>query len=293
MPLPKAKEPPRPTGRGKAISERLADPSATGPQRRLEASEEDDSSLSDTHAMPRIESAIPPDPHSEEAAESTDHTAMGTRSIVLAALAALVVVGGVVLAIVHPWDPDAYSIKATTAADTSMAGFPGTISELSGQDKDATSAPSVSADDATYEQLHGDWEDLGTLASRLEAAEEGFEEAAFSDDESTRSAAEKEARDVAIEISNTIDDIDSADVSTGTYEDSKATLTKLGNWLRNQSDNLSYAWDAVDKAVSAGDLESSRSDIVAILKSQQGSDGKNTYASMFEGAYDGAEPARS
>ena len=64
MPLPKAKEPPRPTGRGKAISERLADPSATGPQRRLEASEEDDSSLSDTHAMPRIESAIPPDPHS-------------------------------------------------------------------------------------------------------------------------------------------------------------------------------------------------------------------------------------
>lgn len=288
MPLPKRASAP---SRSAILSERLADPAVTGSHEPLKQEDEgDDDDLSSTHVIPRIESALPPDPASEEAEEDSESLSKHSRSIVIIAILALVVVGGITLVITHPWDPDAYSIKATTAADTSKAGFPGTISELKGQDKSATedSSTAISGDEATYEQLHADWEALGEYADQLDEAENDFEDVAFSGTAEERQAAADDVESISISISNTIDDISSADVSSGTYSDTQVNLMKLGNWLRNRADNLTDAWNA---ALSYDDPASKKDTIMSILEDQQDDDGTNTYAAMFEENYSDFEPA--
>lgn len=80
--------------------------------------------LQQQQEKPHLASAIPAasDPYSA----TTANERMPRRRVFLVSfIAALIVVGGAVLLITQPWNPDPYSLKATEAADTSMAGFPG------------------------------------------------------------------------------------------------------------------------------------------------------------------------
>ena len=90
-----------------------------------------------------------------------------TRVFVFAALFAIAVIGGAALAITHPWDPTLYKTSATTPADTSSAGFPGTLTTLTGQD--SSSETTSSSTDAVYQAILADYTTLGELEAKLDA----------------------------------------------------------------------------------------------------------------------------
>ncbi len=264
------------------IEARLADPSHT--ETGDAAVEQRSSSLDDTQAIPRLNTALPDEPTE---GEKSAFRMPRTRAIVLAALAALLVVGGITLAITHPWDPDAYSTSATTPADTSQAGFPGTLDSLSAQDTGITSSSNLSSEESSYLQFYEAWESLGALRDEIVANEELFEEIAYSGSDEDREAAAEEAELISIELSNLITSIGQIDTADGTYSDTQTALLSLGNWLRNYSDNICNAWDA---ALASSDPEGERSSIEAILNSGRNADGRNAYLVLFDANYESAEP---
>lgn len=240
------------------------------------------SETDDTRSIPRIESAIPAerDPRSKVV---VNEGMPSRRSLTLAAVASVALVCGIALAITHPWNPDAFSIKATQEADTSMAGFPGTVETLSGQD--STGSPAVEAltgDDATYAQLSEAYEKLGSYARRADESEELFGEVAFGGDLDERTRGKREAETLAIDVSNLIAALGETDVTSGTYVTELEHLTTLGNWLRNRVDSLVAAWRA--------DLESENpaaeeQRIRSILATDVGEDGRNAYKVLFDDNY--------
>lgn len=242
-----------------------------------------------THAMPRIESAVPsgPDPYDETAKH--DHMPRA-RVILLASLASLLVVGGTILAITHPWDPNAFSTRATEPADTSTAGYPGEISTLTGQDSEGSDTQddtAVSADQQTYEKLTDIYTQLGDIEGELSDSKDKLDEIALTGALSDRVTASNNQRSVAIELSNLISSIDDVDVSTGTYADSVQNMKTLGNYLRNWSDALTEAWTL---AAGYDDPSGHRSDIYESLKNEEDDSGKNSYQKLFDDNYASWEP---
>ena len=267
-----------PQTRSEVLDELLADPARTG---RMDAVGE----LGQTSAIPRIESAVPGEP---EAGAAARDRMPRTRAIVLSAAAALVVVGGLALAICHPWDPDAYSTRATTAADTSKAGYPGEIKSLAGQDSSAATTEVLSGDEATYQQLKEDYDALGEIAEGLDDSEATFSEVATSGSAEERQQASDDAEALSIRLSNVIDDVESADVSSGTYSEARENLVTLGSWLRNRADALTEAWS---RSAESSDPAADASRIAAPLDAQRNADGTDAYKALFEESYPGWEPA--
>lgn len=259
------------------LDRRLPDPTAP-------AGDGDGAPLEDTRAMPRLDTAVPavPDPAAEEPGGRSPRL----RSLLLAALVALLLVGGATLLITHPWDPNALDTRATTPRDTSRAGFPGTLDSLSGQDGDEGAA----GDDAdpTWRTLHDAWVEMGEIGERLTEQREGFDEVAYSGTAVQREQAAAEAEQAAVDLSNLIDEVSSAGSGDGEWSETVGRLVTMGNWLRNYADNLRDAWDV---ALSYDDPAAHRDEIDAILASQRNADGRNTYEAMFDEAYEGAEPA--
>ncbi len=267
------------------IDARLANPFHT--QTGEVPVEQESQSLDDTHAIPRLNTALPVEP---EEGEKPAFRTLHTRAIVVAAIAALLVVGGITLVITHPWDPDAFSTSATTPADTSQAGFPGTLDSLSAQDTGISSSDSSSEETSSYTLLYEAWQSLGTLRDEIVANEELFEELAYTGSDEEREAAAAEAESISIELSNLISSISQIDTSDGSYSETQTTLLTLGNWLRNYSDNICAAWDAV---LASNDPAADSSTIEAILNAQRNADGRNAYLVLFETNYEDAEPEAS
>ena len=241
----------------------------------------------DTRAIPRIESAIPPedDPTSKVAALEVMPQ---TSRFALAAVASILLVCGLALAITHPWNPNVHSISATEEADTSMAGFPGTVETLSGQDSDGSGVVSVpSGDDATLAQLVEAYGKLGRYAERADQSEQLFEEVAFGSDLDERTRGHREAEALAIDVSNLIARLDEVDVTSGLYLEERDNLVTLANWLRNRVDSLSAAWKA---AVDSQDPSADRDEIEAILTRDNDPSGTNVYKTHFDDSYEAWEP---
>lgn len=272
---------PEPKASSSRLDSLLADPAQTGKTRPIDDPDQ-------THSIPRVESAVPGEPEAGAAGQH-DHMPR-TRAILLAAVAAVVVVGGLALAIVHPWDPDAYSTRAKTAADTSKAGYPGAITSLAGQDSEAATTQTLSGDDATYLQLKDDYDTLGDIASSLDESESLFTKIATSGSAEERQEASDDASALSIRLSNVIDDIGSADVSSGTYADERDDLLTLGNWLRNRADALTEAWS---RSAESADPAADASYITSPVEKQQNDDGKDTYASLFDENYKNFEPQKT
>jgi RNA polymerase subunit RPABC4/transcription elongation factor Spt4 len=251
------------------------------------ANEEDglgrDVSADVTNTLPRIESAIP----SEEDVKNDvrREKPLRMRVIVVAVVASIVLVTGTVLAITHPWDPNALNQRATEDADTSLAGFPGTVDKLTGQDSTDDDTEVLTADQYTYKLLSGYYQDLGSLYDRVQASEERLRNEGITQDQAEREAGKAECDALAIEISNLITKIQSVDVTSGTYATSLQQLVTMANYLRNEVDACVESWKL--------DVESSdpEADKDAILKAVRGSGASN--ASLFKNAWDSyvlAEP---
>ena len=256
-------------------------PGATDPKDEAELAGE-------THAMVRIESAIPSEPTQYDPSSTRDRIPHA-RFLVTAVLVAVVVMSGTVLAITHPWDPGAFDTKAKTEADTSHAGFPGTVTELQGQEGGSATTEVKSGDDATLEQLQDYYEQLGALATRPNENESLFHQV-YADTDPQRREDGKDAADaLAIEVSNLISAISSANVESGTYVNEQRNLVTLGNWLRNRMDSLCDAWDA---DVSSDDPSADKDRILASLQNDGGASATDSYRVLFEQNYPAWKPER-
>lgn len=271
-----------PVTRGRVRKEAEPDPLSQLPE--VEAAEEPPADeLEETHAMPRIESAIP------EAGDGYDRLPR-IRTVLVCALASLALVGGIALLLTHPWDPNAYATRATEARDTSQAGFPGVVERLTGQDSSGESSAgddAISAEEATYQGLSDAYDQLGELDDRIGAAEAGFEQAAFGGDAEAASTAADEAEQLSYDVSNLISDVEELDGDAAAYDEDVEHLVTLGNWLRNRVDALNRAWDAYE---ASSDPASERDQIMAPLTESQNAYGVSTYKGLFDQNYEAWEP---
>ena len=266
------------------VEEILNDPHLTADLSPLRAQLEE--SMDVTQSMPRLATALPEEPE-EVAVTAEDVHTPSTRWILVAALGALIVVGGITLAITHPWDPNFYDVRATTAADTSKAGYPGHMDQLSGQDKGAQTGEAVSGDELTYQALVAHHESLMGIREALEENEDYFDEVAFVGTMEEREAGRDRAAALAIELSNLIKEIQSVDVTSGTYAEDLNDVLTLGNWLRNYCDSLTEAWN---RDVSYEEPWTMEDYICQPLSSSCNEDGRNTYMVMFDNNYESLAP---
>lgn len=242
----------------------------------------------DTRAIPRIESAIPPedDPQSKVVAhEGVPRTA----AFVLSAIASIVVVGGITLAITHPWDPTVHSIGATTEADTSVAGFPGTVETLSGQDSGAIIYDAMAADDETYAVLLEAHDKLLRYAQRADENDALFAAVAFTDDLDARMRGKREADLLAIDINNLTETLTQQGAATGPYAEDREHLLTLAQWQRLRVDALTQAWK---EDVASASPQDERDRIVQPLVADLNESGTNTYKALFDQSWEPWRPQR-
>ena len=83
---------------------------------------------------PELVSAIPPEPVSGSDPEEVAQGSSRSRTMVVSVVTAVALMGGLILFVAKPWAPNPPATHATEDADTSMAGFPGTVQYLRGQD---------------------------------------------------------------------------------------------------------------------------------------------------------------
>ena len=236
---------------------------------------------------PRIESAIPAedDPTSKVAALEVIPR---TSRFLVAAVASIIFVCGIALVLTHPWNIDAYSIKATKEKDTSMAGFPGTVESLSGQDSvEGESVEILNEDDALYADLTEAYEKLGRYAGRADESERLFGEVAFGSDTDERTRGKREAEALAIDVSNVIASLGELGTTSTLYAEDIDHLMTLGNWLRNRTDALLAAWVA---DVESENPTEDREQIMSLLQNEDGKEGTNAYKKLFDESYEGWKP---
>ena len=232
-----------------------------------------------------IESAIPSAPDAAEVARQEREYEPPFRNLAVAALLALVVMGGVVVLITHPWNPLAYDERATEEADLSHVGFPGERDTLSGQDSDPDAEFEVqSADEFSFEVLSESYVSLGSLHDSLAESELSLRSTLKSDDPDARTSGASDMEELSLSISNLVDELYAIDVSSGTYVDERETLIELASWLRNWADALDSAW-----SIAADDPAATEEEVLAPLVAQE-EDGMDAYRRLFEGAYPSSEP---
>lgn len=235
----------------------------------------------DTGVIARIESAIPPEDGSSSSARRD--RIPRPRAFVLAALLAILVVGGSVLLITHPWDPTS-SQRATEPADTSMSGYPGFLEFLTGQDRGSATSSTSDGDSESedeeeeepltpLEAIEQAFDELSELAEEVDASEALLRTDGISGDDDARSAGLSEAGLVSIEVSNLIASAQDLDDDDGAYTDAIANLVTLGNWLRNRCDALTEAWQL---SVDSSDPAADEASILAPVEAA------SVYATLFE-----------
>ncbi|MGN0075715.1 MAG: zinc ribbon domain-containing protein [Parafannyhessea sp.] len=243
-----------------------------------------------TNVMPRIESAIPPEDDGDSPV--AEHDRMPRARVLLITMGiAVAAVCGFVLLVTHPWNPEAFDTRAKTDASTSMAGFPGTITELKGQDSSASSDSTkvTSGDDASYKKLSSYYKKLVKLEAKVDASEKSFDKVAYSGTQTERQSGYENAQSLVYEISNLIDDIKQVDVTSGTYADDRSNLTSLGNYMRNRMDALYDAWKRCAKST---DPQADQKIIAAPLTDTDGSSITDRYKKLFEENYKDWKPQK-
>lgn len=247
----------------------------------------DGAPMDETHSIPRIESAIPSEGELSQPSAQMDRLPR-LRVLVLAVVCAVVVVGGGVVLITHPWDPSANDIRAKQDADTSMAGFPGSVRQLQGQDARAGSGSGSieSGDERTLRLLGEAWGQMGELAGRLDQSQDELVSGYASSSADQLAAGKARADQLSIDISNLISSIAEIDVTSGTYAEDAQNLGTLGNWLRNRMDAVSAGWA---KAVAFQDPSQHADEILSTVSADGGSQAES-FKYLFDQSYGQWEP---
>lgn len=278
----------RGSGRCQQASEAIGDLDETTSQGEANPTGRDDEgshSTEETHAIVRIESAIPSAPVPGNPRVDREH-ALRLRTLAFALIAALVLVGGGVLLITHPWDPNANDPRARAEADTSRAGFPGVVRELRGQDGRVNISTDIqSGDDTTLAKLQNVYIKLGDLKQEVDKNEELYRSTAASGDESVREQGMQAANQLSLDISNLIQSIADIDVTSGTYASDAQNMSTLGNYLRNRMDALARTWK---RALRVSSPESHSGEILGYLTDS----GQSSWKNQFEQSYPTMSPQK-
>ncbi len=194
----------------------------------------------DTSSMARLESAVPPEPDDGYVSSGSRERLPRRRIVVTAVTAALVFVVGGILIVTKPWDPDAYLTHAMEDFDTSMAGYPGFLEVLTGQDSSrvVTEEDDSGSGDSKYDALLEAYTDLADIA-------EAADEAALDLDELQAGtsidvdAVSSQVSALSIRVSNLISNLGQLDMSGTPYEEDQQNIITLANYLRNRLDVMS------------------------------------------------------
>ena len=231
-------------------------------------------------------SALPPErPRNEDVTLGYDRMAR-VRVMAIAAIVSLLLVGGTIIFITHPFEPDKYDPRARELVDTSTAGSPGQLDALSGQDVRGSSAPEYDPSGAAFEIISGVYDDLGELSARLDEQEAYFLENYLLEDEQVRKDGLANASLLAIDISNAIDAVSQLG-TTSDYQEDAEHMIELGNWLRNRVDVLVSAWEA-DLGYLAPAMVSDAID--SIYYQDKDEQGVSSYKVLFDNSYPGWRP---
>ena len=192
-----------------------------------------------------FESAIPAERDPASKVEAQDEMPE-RRSVVLSLFLSLVVMGGLVMLITHPWSPGTKLIGATEEADTTMVGFPGTVEELSGQDNVGVPGEPLEGDDATFAQLTEAYAKLMRYQERADGNAAQLDQARSTGSLSELTSGRRACEALAVDVRNILAKLAEIDVSSGTYTDDLAHLEKLGEWLQKRVDALTSAWEEAE-----------------------------------------------
>lgn len=230
-------------------------------------------------------SALPPEP-----ADNDDHVfgydrMAHVRVMIIAAIAALFVMGGSIVLITHPFDPGRYDQRAREDADTSTAGSPGQIESLTGQDvRDA--APDLDPSSSTFERLHELYVDLAALAERTDEQEAYFLENYLQEDFDVRNAGLAACEELQTDIAAAVDALERLG-SSPAYAEDAGNAAQLGRWLLYRADILVDSWE-LDLGFLAPALVQ---DIIdATYYSDKDEDGVSMNKRYFDVCYEDWEP---
>ena len=214
-------------------------------------SSDDDSGDGKDSEVPQLSSAIPPTPQPGEEDEREDAFSH-TRLLVMAVVAALVVVGGTALFITRPWDPNAYSTHATEDADTSMEGFPGTVSHLSAQDELEAAARSAYLRDGekAIDEFVPLMVEIGDSCTALEGSTETYVTTGKKPEGTNYF---NEIVDLKKRLHEGFDPIAELDMSGSDYETKHERLVVTCSYLVGRVETLYMIWEGSSRNTQEGD----------------------------------------
>lgn len=214
----------------------------------IEGAFDEDLEDGDEPAKPKDESAtgllsaIPATPKAGMANEGMDDSPAHTRIVLAAVLSALLLVGGTALFITKPWDPNAYVTHATEDADTSMDGYPGTITHLTAQDliEDAEQEAYLEQATQTLRDLESSLEEFSTRAAELEGPLETFVDTGVEPKEDLGES----AHDLVSDVKAQADQVASLELKDTELEDRQSFLQLIVSYLTGRVETIAAGWDA-------------------------------------------------
>lgn len=233
----------------------------------------------------QIESVIPAKPSDGYRSAAPKEHFPHYKVVITAAVCALLAVGGTVLLITQPWNPNINVRHATTDADTSMAGYPGEISKLSGQDKSQSESGSEGSD-PYYDELSSFYTTLGDISSKADDNEKTLRSVVSGGGDDAAKGAD-EAKQLSLDLSNAITEFSNHDFSSSPYEDQGKALETLASYLRNRLDVLSSAWSAATSASAPADASAK---VTSLLDDTASGSSSATWKQLFSQNYESAKP---
>lgn len=230
-----------------------------------------------------FKSAVPPAPQNGGEAVSSAERPRHTRLVLLAAIAALVLVGGTTLLIVQPWNPNAYATHALVDADTSMEGFPGEWPYLSSQDRVEEGEYQAQLD-AAVQQVNSMQSRLGELAATLESSYQSLkayiERGYVMGDDGTRVSEMTTVQKELEGYATTLNEISFSKESE--FMKQRDDLLVLVGYMRGATDVLVEAWSTAIRENGSPDVVFN---VRSIVKGDHSDHGFKEWFELFSNAY--------
>ena len=230
---------------------------------------------------PELVSAIPPEPVSGSDPDEDEQGPSRSRITLVSVVAAVVLMGGLVLFVAKPWSPNPPITHATQDADTSMAGFPGTVQYLRGQDL------LVNDDGKEYapraEKLVTAFRSqLGTISEAAGVLEQELRQ--FMDGEKVDDARTRQARAVRLrsDLVSLADRVMLLSLYDKDVAKERARLAVLTRYLSNELEVLDECWTA---ATSEADAKKATSNIRGVLARGIEGHSMEEWRKLFVNAY--------
>ncbi len=234
-----------------------------------------------TNEPPELVSAIPPEPvNGSDPEEVTQGSSRGNIMFV-SVLVAVVLMGGLTLFVAKPWTSSLPVTHATEDADTSMAGFPGTVQYLSGQDL------MVNNDGKEYvprakKIIKAFRRQLGEISNSAGVLEQELRE--FTEGTKTDGAKEQQARSVRLhsDLVSLTDRVMLLTLSDKDDAKERAKLAVLARYLSNELELLDECWTI---AATESDAKKATANIRSMLSKGVEGHSMEDWRKLFVNAY--------